>query len=113
MKRILIDYSKMDHLLGSLLINTYPDGYGDEDIITIKKPSGEIIEAVELKTEDTNYLVKISKSLSNFMANFEETVERELDRDMDMDLDFEPVPDLEGNSLPGLEPEEQDGEGLC
>jgi len=108
MKRILIDYSKMDHQLGSLLITTYPDGYGDEDIIAIKKPTGEIIEAVEIKTEDTVYLVKISKSLSNFMANFEETMERELDRDMD----FEHVPDMEGYSLPGLEAEEQDDQGL-
>ncbi|SDQ77412.1 hypothetical protein [Flagellimonas zhangzhouensis] len=82
MKRILIDYKKLDHKAASKLIDSYPDGYGDDDIITFKKPNGEIIEAVEVHTDDTVYLVKISKSLSNFIANFEEIIEKELEKDM-------------------------------
>ena len=81
MKRILIDYKKLDHHTAAILIDTYPYGYGDDDIIILKKPNGEIIEAVEVKTEDTVYLVKISKSLSNFIANFEENIEKELSQD--------------------------------
>lgn len=80
MKRILIDYKKLDRDVAAVLIDSYPYGYGDEDIIILKKPGGEIIEAVEVKTEDTIYLVKISKSLSNFIANFEENIEKELDK---------------------------------
>lgn len=110
MKRILIDYKKMDHRVAAVLIDSYPDGYGDDDIITIKKPNGEIIEAVEVRTEDTIYLVKISKSLSSFMANFEETMERELDRDLDegpaSDLEAEPFAD------PTFETEDYDNEEL-
>ena len=68
--------------MAAILIDTYPDGYGDDDIITIKKPNGEVIKAVEVKTEDTVYLVKISKSLSSFISNFEETIEKELDKDL-------------------------------
>ncbi|MGB3149844.1 MAG: hypothetical protein WBB27_04210 [Maribacter sp.] len=79
MTRRLIDYRKLDHNLTKLLIDNYPYGYGDEDIITFKNGHDEIIEAVELRTEDTLYLVKISKSLSNFIANFEENIERELE----------------------------------
>ncbi|MDF0717241.1 hypothetical protein PY092_13845 [Muricauda sp. 334s03] len=82
MKRILIDYKKLDHKVAAKLIDSYPDGYGDDDIITIKKPNGEVIEAVEVKTADTIYMVKISKSLSNFIANFEETIEKELDKEL-------------------------------
>ncbi|MEO0507368.1 MAG: hypothetical protein AAF090_14530 [Bacteroidota bacterium] len=82
MKRILIDYKKLDHSVAALLIDLYPYGYGDEDIITLKKPNGEIVEAVEVKTEDTVYLVKISKSLSNFITNFEENIEKELDKNI-------------------------------
>ncbi|UII75937.1 hypothetical protein LV716_16980 [Flagellimonas sp. HMM57] len=81
MKRILIDYKKLDRKTAAVLIDTYPYGYGDDDIITLKKPNGEIIEAVEVRTEDTIYLVKISKSLSNFIANFEENMEKELEKD--------------------------------
>ncbi|MGX1930324.1 hypothetical protein [Flagellimonas sp. 2504JD4-2] len=80
MKRILIDYKKLDHDVAAVLIDSYPYGYGDEDIITLKKPNGEIIEAVEVKTNDAIYLVKISKSLSNFISNFEATIEKELDK---------------------------------
>ncbi|WP_343486398.1 hypothetical protein [Allomuricauda sp. d1] len=79
MKRVLIDYKKLDHQVAALLIDLYPHGYGDDDIIILKKPNGEIIETVEVKTEDTIYLVKISKSLANFISNFEETIERELE----------------------------------
>ena len=79
MKRIIIDYKKIDHSLAALLIDLYPHGYGDDDIITLRKPNGELIEAVEIKTDDTIYLVKISKSLSNFISNFEENMEKRLE----------------------------------
>lgn len=110
MKRILIDYKKMDHRVAAILMDSFPDGYGDDDIITIRKPNGEIIEAVEVRTEDTIYLVKISKNLSNFMANFEETMDRELDRD----LDTEPISDLEAEPFadPTFETEGFDNEEL-
>ena len=78
MTRRLIDYRKLDHRLAALLIETYPHGYGDEDIIVFKNLQGDYVEAVELRTADTLYMVKISKSLSNFIANFEENIEKEL-----------------------------------
>lgn len=80
MKRILIDYKRLPREVAALLIETYPDGYGDDDIIAFKSAKGEYIETVELRTQDTLYLVKISKSLSNFIANFDETIEKELDK---------------------------------
>lgn len=79
MIRKLVDYKRLDHDLAALLIETYPDGYGDDDIITFKNANGEIIEAVELRTENTCYMVKISKSLANFISNFEDNMEKELE----------------------------------
>ncbi len=84
--------------MADLLIETYPDGYGDDDIITFKNQYGELVQAVELKTIDTLYLIKISKSLSNFIANFDDAIEKELDTpgkvavtsyDSDEDDDFD------------------------
>ncbi|WP_047245407.1 hypothetical protein [Maribacter thermophilus] len=86
MTRRLIDYKKLDRTLASLLIESYPHGYGDEDVITFKDINGNIVEAVELRTEDTLYLVKISKSLSNFIANFEENIEKELESKSPKDI---------------------------
>jgi hypothetical protein len=98
MIRRLVDYRKLDHQLAALLIETYPDGYGDEDIISFKNANGEYVEAVEIKTADTVYLVKISKSLANFISNFEDNMEKELEEkpepvleevdSFDMDVDF-------------------------
>lgn len=79
MLRKIVDYKKLDHTLAALLIETYPDGYGDEDIIAFKNVHNEIVEAVELKTDDILYLVKISKSLANFILNFEDNIEKELE----------------------------------
>ena len=79
MTRRLVDYKKLSHELAALLIETYPDGYGDDDIIAFKNANGEYIEAVEISTTDCLYLVKISKSLANFISNFEDTIEKELE----------------------------------
>lgn len=95
MRRIIVDYKKLDHKTAALLIDLYPHGYGDEDIIVLKKPDGELIEAVEVRTEDTIYLVKISKSLANFISNFEETIEKELDDDTKEPVLEEENPDNE------------------
>ncbi|MEO9514001.1 MAG: hypothetical protein ABJN84_14390 [Flavobacteriaceae bacterium] len=98
MKRVLIDYKKLDHKAAAILIDSYPYGYGDEDIISLKKPNGEIIEAVEVKTENAIYLVKISKSLSNFISNFEENIEKELDSNTTAVLEGEQEPEFESDT---------------
>ncbi len=79
MLRKLVNYNKLSHKVAALLIETYPHGYGDSDIISFKNMHGETVEAVEIKTEQITYLVKISKSLSNFIANFDDTIEKELE----------------------------------
>ncbi len=65
-----------------MLIETYPDGYGDEDIVAFKNHNGEFIEAVELRTDEALYLVKISQSLSHFIANFDDSIVNELEEDV-------------------------------
>ena len=68
MKRLLIDYKKLDQETAMLLLSTYPDGYGDDDIITFKNIDGDIIQAVELRTSDILYLVKINQNTSHFIS---------------------------------------------
>lgn len=79
MKRLLVDYKKLNHEIASLLIESYPHGYGDSDIISFRNGKNEIIEAVEVRTLDTIYLVKISKCLAKFIAEFDDTIEKELE----------------------------------
>jgi hypothetical protein len=105
MKRILIDYKKLDQFLAARLLDTYPGGYGDDDIIAFKNHKGEYIEAVELRTDEALYLVKISQSLSHFIASFTDNDEDDLEEDVKPVME---EPELELNLESELEEEELD-----
>ncbi len=70
MKRVIVDYKKLTPELLSLLVARYPDGYDDHHIVSFKNMHNDSIEAVEVKTADTVYLVKVSSRLASDMANF-------------------------------------------
>ncbi|MDP5232039.1 MAG: hypothetical protein NWQ38_16715 [Cellulophaga sp.] len=72
LKRVIVDFKKLTPEVLKLLVEKYPDGYDDLNIISFKNAQGERIEAVEVTTEDTKYLVKISAKLETTMANYDE-----------------------------------------
>lgn len=72
MKRIIVNYQNLTPDILRLLKAKYPDGYSDLDVITFKNAKNETIKAVEVRTSDTIYLVKISKQLSLSFENYEE-----------------------------------------
>ncbi len=72
MKRVIVDYKKLTPEILSLLVEKYPDGYDDDHVITFKNAKNETVETVEVRTEDTIYLVKVSSRLETSMANFDE-----------------------------------------
>jgi hypothetical protein len=99
MKRVIVDYKKLTPEILSLLVDKYPDGYDDDQIISFRNAKNEKIEAVEVRTEDSIYLVKISTLLENTMANYDED-------DYD-EADFnEPIVEI-----PEKNNEEEDDEG--
>ncbi len=77
MKRIIVDYSKLTNEILNLLVDKFPDGYDDSNIIRFRNHKDEAIEAVEVRTDDTIYLVKISTKLSERMVNYDEDDEME------------------------------------
>lgn len=79
MKRIIVDYKKLTPKLLKLLTEKFPDGYDDDDVIIFENHKNEIIEAVEVRTKDCIYLVKVSSKLHYTMTNFESTEELEVD----------------------------------
>ena len=58
-----------------MLNDKFPDGYDDNDIIKFDNHKNETIEAVEVRTDDTIYLVKVSSKLHYSMTNFEDSIE--------------------------------------
>ena len=71
MQRIIVDYKKLTPEILKLLTEKYPDGYDDDDIITFDNHHNETIEAVEVRTDDAIYLVKVSSRLHYSIANFD------------------------------------------
>lgn len=73
MRRVIVDYKKLTPEVITLLTQKYPDGYGDDDILVFDNHKNETIEAVEVRTDEIIYLVKISSKLHYTMANFNDT----------------------------------------
>ena len=67
MNRVIVDYKKLTQNVLDLLVEKYPDGYSDPDIITFRNAHNELIEAVEVRTDETIYLVKVSVKLAERM----------------------------------------------
>ena len=72
MIRKIVDSQKLNEDILNLLVEKFPDGYSDKDIIAFRNAQNEYIEAVEVRTEDTVYLVKVGKRLVQAMEEHEE-----------------------------------------
>ena len=111
MKRVIVDYAKLTNEILNLLVEKFPDGYDDSDIIRFRNAKNELVEAVEVRTEDTIYLVKVSTKLADRIENF--------DDDEDIDDVVAPISGLELDDddeddnldKPDLDPEDdEDGD---
>jgi len=87
MKRVIVDYAKLTNEILNLLVEKFPDGYDDSDIIRFRNAKNELIEAVEVRTDDTIYLVKVSTKLADRIGNYDE--------DDEIDDVVEPISGLE------------------
>ena len=72
MIRKIVDYQKLNQDILNLLVEKFPDGYVDGDIITFRNANNELIEAVEVRTSDTIYLVKIGVKLVQAMEDHDD-----------------------------------------
>ena len=81
LKRIIVDFKKLTPEILALLVEKYPDGYDDDQIISFRNQHNEIIEAVEVTTSDTKYLVKVSTKLAITMENYDEDDYEDFDND--------------------------------
>ena len=102
MKRVIVDYAKLTHEILNLLVERFPDGYDDSNIIRFRNAKNELIEAVEVRTEDTIYLVKVSTKLASRLEKFDE--------EDDIDDIVEPIDVIKGIDLDEDAPSEDEDE---
>ena len=89
MIRKIVDFRKLNSDLLNRLVEKYPDGYDDNDIISFRNANNEFIEAVEIKTEDTIYLIKVGTRLEKAMEDFSERDLEFDDSQVDLEVNFE------------------------
>jgi DNA-directed RNA polymerase subunit delta len=104
MKRVIVDYAKLTNEILTLLVEKFPDGYDDSDVIRFKNAKNETVEAVEVRTEDTIYLVKVSTKLADRIENFDE--------DDIIEDDVVVVPDEKIGALKDLDIDEDDDDDI-
>ena len=110
MKRVIVDYAKLTNEILTLLVERFPDGYDDSHIIRFKNAKNETIEAVEVKTEDTIYLVKVSTKLADRIENFDDDEIDEPADDLDALKELE-IDDDEDDDVPAKEELDADPDG--
>lgn len=81
LKRVIVDFKKLTPEILAMLVEKFPDGYDDRHVISFKNAKNELIEAVEIITEDTKYLVKVSTKLEMTMENYDEDDYEEFEGD--------------------------------
>jgi len=81
LKRVIVDFKKLTPEILAMVVEKFPDGYDDRDIITFRNAKNELIEAIEIMTEDTKYLVKVSARLEKVMEDYDEDDYEDFDDD--------------------------------
>ncbi|MET2985213.1 hypothetical protein [Aureibaculum conchae] len=109
MKRVIVNFKKLTDDILNMLVEKFPDGYNDSDIVVFQNAAGETVEAVEVRTEDTIYLVKVSVRLEQSMENHIDTSDDEEndiindagigDEGLDLNVGDEPIDDISSEDL--------------
>ncbi|GGZ79899.1 hypothetical protein [Algibacter mikhailovii] len=89
LKHVIVDFRKLTPEILDLLVKRYPDGYDESQIITFRNHHDEIIEAVEVTTLDTMYLVKVSSKLALTMKNYDVESFDSLNEDINQEINPE------------------------
>jgi hypothetical protein len=89
MKRIITSFEKLDDKQIELFKTQYPDGYSSNDIISFKNLKGIEIKTIQIRSNDTIYLVKLNEKLINRIYNDDEELDKELEIDSNESFDEE------------------------
>jgi hypothetical protein len=105
LKRVIVDFKKLTPEILGLLVEKYPDGYDEDHIIKFRNAKNELIEAVQVDTEDTKYLIKVSTKLVKTMEDYDEDDYEDFEED---DPDAVQDPEADSDVEPSEDPADLD-----
>lgn len=97
MKRIIKDYTTVTPEQLQLIAEAYPEGIDSEMLISFTNAKGEYVKALEVRTDDTIYLFKISAGMI-----------AKIDDYTDDDFDMGDFASDEGDDFPAVEKGDDD-----
>jgi hypothetical protein len=85
MKRIIKDYRTITDGHMMLIKSQYPGGFEDSDLIALKTSDGGYFDALEVRTNEAIFLIKVNHDLLERIEEFEqaEEVGKEVKREID------------------------------
>lgn len=77
MKRIIKDFKSISDDIVALINEQYPYGYEENELVTFVNAKGEFIKALEVKTDEVKYLIKLSQRLDEHINDYIDSDEEE------------------------------------
>ena len=70
MKRIIKDFKAITDEVVALINEQYPYGYEDSQLVTFVNAKGEFVKALEVKSDEITYLIKLSTKLNDHINDY-------------------------------------------
>ncbi|WP_196890408.1 hypothetical protein [Aureivirga marina] len=77
MKKRIINYKRVKPEILQLLLEKYPDGYRNKDLIVFKNLKNDIVEALEVCLNGTTYLVRVGAELEEVLQKYAKKLKKE------------------------------------
>lgn len=90
MKRVIKDFKSISPEVMALINDQYPHGYEDNELVTFVNAKGEFIKALEVKTDEVVYLIKLDRKLDDHINEYVDSDDLGFDADSDsVDVEIE------------------------
>lgn len=101
MKRVIKDFKAITDDVVALINEQYPYGYEDSQLVTFVNAKGEFVKALEVKSDEITYLIKLDRKLDEHINDYVES-------DDDDDFSYSSDDAVEGGEIEGASDDDED-----
>jgi DNA-directed RNA polymerase subunit delta len=83
MKRVIKDFKSISSDVMALINDQYPHGYEDNELVTFVNAKGEFVKALEVRTDEVVYLIKLDRKLDEHINDYMDSDDDGFDSDAD------------------------------
>jgi|SRR5690554_2977514 len=89
MKRVIKDFKAITDDVLALINEQYPFGYEESQLVTFVNAKGEFVKALEVKSEEITYLIKLGTKLDDHINEYMDSDDDDDDYTYPSDEDVE------------------------